>query len=304
MPTLGAQVVPAKLLELRRLLQDLDAADLGVLDESLGEWMNRPLGREALATVVLPAAGSTYVCLLNFESAGLIVLERGKVAARIRALAVAPDLRRRGVARTLLEATNDFAREAGLRWLWMPVPSSNTPATSCGLACDFRRYRPQFLRREHPGILSLKPGRAHAERLEGDEAQAQLMTWTRAAAEQGDAWCSEVAKADLFSWSRPNEGEGKVYLLVSNTDEVGVAHVVGEALHPRVTLWLDRALWNTPRETNVLKSVLDTLAEAPPAIDLEFGSGGHLRTSVTAYKSLGFRPIVRREVVMVRKVKG
>jgi GNAT superfamily N-acetyltransferase len=302
MPTLGAQVVPSRILELRRLLLDLNADDLGALDESLGEWMERPLGREALASVVLPAAGSAYLCLLNFEPAGLMVLERGKEAARVRALAVAPDLRRRGLARTMLEVADELAQEAALSWLWMLIPTANVSATACALTYGYKRYRPQFIRRQRVGILSLSQGRAHVEPLKADEAKGQLTQWIALAARQGDAWCHALASADLMAWNMPNLDEGPVYLLVSGADEVGVAYVAGERSHPRVSLWLDHALWNTPREMNVFKAVMDTLADVPSAIDVEFGSGGHLRASVAAYKALGFKPVLRERVVMVRQV--
>lgn len=302
MPTLGAQVVPSRILELRRLLQDLTADDLSVLDPWLGDWMNRPLGREAMASVVLPSAGSTYLCLLNFEPAGLIVIERGHIAARIRALAVAPDMRRRGLARTMLEAADELTQDAGLDWLWMSAPSANVPATTCALACGYKRYRPQFMRRQRTGILSLKLDRARVEPLDGDDARIQLEQWIALAAEQGDAWCHPLAETDLLVWNMPDLTLGKTYLLVSGADEVGMAHVTGERAHPRVTLWLERDLWATPRELSVFKAVMDTLTDAPPAIDVEFGSGDHLRTSVQLYKPLHFKPVVREDVVMVRGV--
>jgi len=62
MPTIGAQVIPAWLADLRRLLGQLGAADLGALDESLGGWLARSLGREALAAAVLPTTGSISAC--------------------------------------------------------------------------------------------------------------------------------------------------------------------------------------------------------------------------------------------------
>jgi GNAT superfamily N-acetyltransferase len=303
MPTLGAQVVPSRILELRRLLQDLTADDLSVLDPSLGDWMKRPLGREAMASVVLPSAGSTYLCLLNFEPASLIVIERGQAAARIRALTVAPDMRRRGLARTMLEAADELTQDAGLDWLWMSVPSANVPATACALACGYKRYRPQFMRRQRTGILSLKLERARVEPLDGDDARIQLEQWIALTAEQGDAWCHPLASADLLAWNMPDLTLGKTYALISGADEVGMAHVMGERAHPRVTLWLERELWATPRELNVFKAVMDTLTDAPPAIDIEFGSGDHLRASVQLYKPLHFKPMVREDVVMVRSAQ-
>lgn len=302
MPTLGAQVVPSRASELRRLLQDISAADLGVLDAALGDWMNRPLGREALATVVLPSAGSAYLCLLSLEPAGLLVLARGKIAARVRALAVAPDLRRRGVARTLLEAADAVTAEAGLPWLWMNVPSANVPATACALACGFRRYRPQFLRRQRTGILSLSLGRTRVEPVPKAEAGLELATWIARAAEQGDAWCAPLAAGDLLSWNRPDDDAGAVYRIIDGEAEVGLVHVLGAAAHPRLTLWLDRRMWGGEGEMHAFKAALDTLADFPAEIDLEFGSSGHLRASVEAYRALGFKPVLRERVIMAKAI--
>ncbi|MFN4293728.1 MAG: GNAT family N-acetyltransferase [Thermoflexales bacterium] len=302
MPTLGSQVVPAKIMELRRLLAQLNADDVGALDESLGEWMRRPLGREALAGVVLPVAGSTYVCMLNFEPAGLMLVERGNIAARIRLLAVASDLRRRGLARTMLESAEGMARQAGLRWVWMAVPSDNLPATRCALACGYRRYRPQFMRRQLGHALPVRAERARVEPLAGREADAQLRYWVGMAANQGDAWCSDLVQADLLPWSTAPLNGGQLYLLISPPDEVGVAHLRGGPAHRVVTLWLDQALWNTPREMQVLKAVLDSVADASSTLDVELGSGGHLRASAPAYKALGFKPMLRERVIMAKQV--
>jgi GNAT superfamily N-acetyltransferase len=134
MATLGAQVVTSRIIELRRLLAELSADDVGMLDETFADWMKRPLGREALASMVLPASGSAFLCLMNNDPAGLMVIERGKVGGRVRALAVTPDLRRRGLARTLLEAADAFIVEAGLQWLWMQVPARRRQHVLCLLA--------------------------------------------------------------------------------------------------------------------------------------------------------------------------
>jgi GNAT superfamily N-acetyltransferase len=302
MPTLGAQVVPARLLELRRLLQDLEAEDLSALDASFGGWMSRPLGREALASVVLPAAGSLYLCLLNFEPAGLILLERGKIAARVRALAVAPDLRRRGLARTMLEEAEALALDRGLSWLWMSLPPANDIATRCALACGFRRYRPQFLRRERGAALPIAARQVRAELLDAGEAKAQLAHWLVVEAEAGDAWCAEMAQNDLMPCVLPRSDEGKVFLLVSGAEEVGVAHLAGDRAHTTMTLHLDQHLWNTPREFALFKAVLDTLSDVPARIDLVLGSSGHLRASVVKYKALGFRPVLFERAMMVKLI--
>ncbi len=303
MPTIGAQVIPARLADLRQVLKQLSAADLGALDESLASWLARPLGREVLAAAVLPAAGSVYVCMFNLEPAGLMVIERGRLAGCIRALAVAPDLRRRGLARTMLEAAERLAGQAGLRWLWMRVPSANLPATACALACGYRRYRPQFMRRQHPQALPLRAEDVRAIPLDPADAAIELARWLALAAQQGNPWCRTLAQADLLSWNVAPLREGDFYrLLAPSSAAIGLAHLRGQPAHAIVTLWLDQAIWGAPRELQALKAVLDALAVLPATLDVEFGSSSHLRAAAQAYKALGFRPVLRDQVVMVRRL--
>jgi len=303
MPTIGAQVIPARLADLRQVLKQISAADLGALDESLGGWLARPLGREALAAAVLPTAGSTYICMFNLEPAGLMAIERGRLAGRVRALAVAPDLRRRGLARTMLEAADRLAAQAGLRGRWMSVPSANLPATRCALACGYRRYRPQFMRRQRPQALPLRAEDARAIPLEPAEAADELARWLALAAQQGDPWCRTLAQADLLSWNVAPLREGCFYRLLDPSGAaIGLAHLREGPAHATVTLWLDRAVWGAPHELQALKAVLDAPAALPATLDVEFGSSGHLRAAAEAYKALGFHPVLRERVVMVRRV--
>ena len=71
----GIQVVPAKPLELHRILGQLSPADLDQLDPLLGDWMRRFLGRQALAALVLPTSGSVFIGLSSLEPAGFIFVE-------------------------------------------------------------------------------------------------------------------------------------------------------------------------------------------------------------------------------------
>jgi len=232
-----------------------------------------------------------------------MVIERGQLAGRVRALAVAPDLRRRGLARTMLEAADRLSGQAGLRWLWMSVPSANLPATACALACGYRRYRPQFMRRQRPQALPLRAEDARALPLDPAEAADALAHWLALAAQQGDPWCRTLAQADLLSWNVAPLREGRFYRLLDPSGAaIGLAHLREGPAHATVTLWLDRAVWGVPHELQALKAVLDALAALPATLDVEFGSSGHLRAAAEAYKALGFRPLLRERVVMVRRV--
>ncbi|MCS6774290.1 MAG: GNAT family N-acetyltransferase [Anaerolineae bacterium] len=304
MPTLGAQVVPARLGELRSVLATLSPAEIGALDESLSGWLSRPLGREALAAYLL-TLNSTYLCLMSYEPAGALVLERGESAARVRLLAVAPDMRRQGLARTMLEAADDLVRKAGLSWLWMRVPSSNLPATRCALRCGYRRYRPQFMRRERARALPVSQELVRAEMLPPPQAEQQLAVWVPHAIQQGDSWCKPLAMQVFAPLTMPAPEAGHVFALYHAARQVGLALAQQLAQRAaRVWLWLDRSTWGTQAELGLLKAVVACLEDVPDQLEVEFGSADHLRAAVNAYKTLGFVPVVRDHVLMARRLDG
>ena len=300
MRTLGSQIVPARINELRRVLLDLNADDMSQLDPTIGTGMDRPLGRELLAAK-LPVAESVYVCLHNLEAAGLIVLHRGPVAAQIRALAIAPDMRRKGLARSLLMAAERRVLEHNLHWLWMNVPSANIPATKCALACGFRRYRPQYLRRDAGRLTPSQALSVSLEHLDGDEVGKTITHWLGVEVTCGDAWIQPLIEAELLPLLLPSNG--RVWLCIVDGQEAGCAHMAGSQSYPQITLWLDQALWNTQQEIACLTAVLTALQEVPAAMDVWLGSGGHLRASVARFKALGFRPVLSERVIFARHLQ-
>lgn len=290
--------MPGTFGDVRRLLYDMEPEDLAVLDREFAAWAMRPLGRELLAGLLMPMAGTVMVELLNIEPAGFILLERGQASARIRALAVAPDLRRRGIARTLLMDAESIARERGVDWLWLRVPASDYAATRCALACGFQRYRPQFLRRARPGALAVTNTVVRVEALFGAESRSSFDRWFDYEAEVGDEWCAGLVRTDL----RPTPVDDCLLCIVGD-HAVGLATVVAlDAATARVVLHTDADLWGQPLEASVLKAVIDTLQFAPDVIELHLASGDHLRASAEAFRALGFVPELYDEVVFVRRV--
>ncbi len=300
-PLPGAQLIPARLTDLRRVLNDLSAGDLAALDPGFGDWMRRPLGRETLASVVLPTSGSVYVSLYNLNPAGLIVLERGEIAAHVRALAVAPDHRNRGLAQTMLAQIEPIARERGLAWLWMTVTHDNAAATRCALRGGFKRFRPQLLRRERVGPLLLRNTEVRLEAIKPADVVAEGARWVSYETRLGDAWCAELAQGDLLRWLVPHEGE--VYRCLRGDDEIGLTHAywLGRD-HLHIDLWLERAWWGSMLEAQALKAALDHARRMPALIDLELGSFQHLKTAADLFKSLGFAPAMHERVWFVKHI--
>jgi RimJ/RimL family protein N-acetyltransferase len=293
--------MPARLTDLRRLLGDLNADDLDALDPGFGDWMRRPLGRETLASVVLPTSGSAYISLYNLNPSGLILLERGEIAAHVRALAVAPDMRNRGLAQTMLMQVEPIARERGLTWLWMTVAHDNAGATRCALRGGFKRYRPQVLRRDRAGLRLQRNSEVRLEVLQAAEVLEESSRWVVYETNIGDAWCAELAQADLLRWLTPHEGD--VYRCLRGGVEIGLAHAhwLGrDQLH--IDLWLEREWWGGPIETQALKAVLDQVQRVPSVIEVELGSFEHLKTAAGLFKTLGFEPVMHDRVWFVKQI--
>lgn len=293
---IGAQIVPGRPAELRRLLDGVDADALGALDPSLGEWINRPLGRELLATTILPTAGSTYVCLYSLEPAGLIVVERGSKAGRIRALVVAKDMRRRGVARALLREAIARARERGLAYLWMRVRAANRAAIDGALALEFRRVLPQFLRRVLTAPIPAPPERTRVD-VQAASAGA-LEEWQQVEAGAGDAWVGPLIEADLAQHVLP--APGRAFEMRADGRRLGAANVANLGGRTRLNLWLAPGAWNTPMEIACLRAALDAIGESPRVLELQLGSSGHLKLSAERYKSLGFTPALNEWQLLAR----
>ena len=298
--TSGAQVQIGKIGQIRSLLKLITADDLMQLDPTLGSWLNRPFGREALINAILPTAGSTFICQLNIETAGMLVVARSKIAAHIRALVVAPDMRRRGIARTMLLEVEQFIIRRDLPWIWMEVPSANIPATKFALTHGFRRFRPQFLRLASNTLLSIRAEDVQLERLSAEYAAAEIPNAQLTETRLGDSWAHDLVEGELLPRLTPTEG--MAWACMVDGQDVGVAHLGGTRQHPVVSLWLDAYIWNTPREVALVKAVLDTLNSVPSGIDLRFGSEGHLRASVNQFKTLGFKPEIEPRVFMLKRV--
>lgn len=299
--TVGSQIVPARPNELRRVLLDLTTDDISQLDAGLGVTLDRPLGRELLASR-LPMSNTVYVCLFNLEPSAMIAMHRSPFAVRIRALATCPDQRRKGLARTLLMDAAERVREHGLEWMWMQVPSANDAGTRCALTCGFRRYRPQFLRRSIGRSLAIESRSIYLKMLSGLQASQSIMHWFSNELNEGDPWIEPLVSAELMPILLPTEGQ--TWACMNGERELGCAHLNANDDHQIITLWLDNTIWNSADEMACLRAVLSTLDELPPQIDLWLGSSEHLRASVARYKALDFKPVLSEQVIFARHLAG
>ncbi len=80
---------------------------------------------------------SPGVFALAIGDDGFILVRRVLDEAEVLTLAVLPALRRRGLARTLVEAAAAVARQAGAEALWLEVAEDNAAAIALYDACSF-----------------------------------------------------------------------------------------------------------------------------------------------------------------------
>ncbi len=295
----SAQVLIGRIADVRDVLKALAPEDVTVLDSSLEERVRSPLWRTTLP-IALNTLGSVFVCSYNVEPAGLLVVERSGMAARIRVLAVPPDMRRLHIASKMLHEVEKAVADRKLHWLWMDVPSANAAAVRCALTAGYKRYLPQYLHRDGGGLLPLRADGVSLELLDEKSAATSIKKAAEVEAELGDAWAHELIVGELLP--RIVTPAGKTWLCYAGQHDVGIAHLGGTRSHPSVWLWLDQHAWNTEAELSIFKAVLDTLVRVPQHIDLRFGSGDHVRASAAQFKALGFKPMMEQRVVFAKKI--
>ena len=307
----SAHVSVASQSDVRAILKVLKPADLTVLEPALEGRLQGGLWRTTLP-IVLPTLGSVFTCNYNVEPAGLMVVERRQVTANIRLLAVAPDLRRRGIATKMLRDLEPLVRSRHLRWLWTEVPSDNAPATRLALSTGFRRVQPQFLRRDVPTLLQVSSevvAGVAIELLDPRGVARAVTTAMQTEVQEGDAWVQELLEIELFQ--RMTLPVGDTYVCFARAEaasgdrklgEVGLAHLSGTKQHTTIHLWLDQAMWGQPAELGLLKLLLNTVLGVPRLLDVRLGSSGHLRASADSFKAVGFAPVIEPRVVFAKRL--
>ena len=295
----SAQVLGGRMNDVRDVLKVLAPEDLTVLDVSLEERVRAPLWRSTLP-IFLNTLGSVFVCSYNVEPAGVLVVERSSIAARIRVLAVPPDLRRLRIASKMLHTIEKTVADRKLGWLWMELPSANTVAVRCALVAGYKRYLPQYLHRDGGGLLPLRADGVALELLDENSTVSAIKQAAEVEAEVGDAWAYDLILSELLP--RVIAPVGKTWRCYAGQQDMGIAHLGGTRAHPSVWLWLHPRDWNTEAELSIFKAVLDTLVRVPQQIDLRFGSGDHVHASAARFKALGFKPAMEARVVFAKKI--
>ena len=310
----SAHIGIASQSDVRAILKVLKPLDLTVLEPALESRLQSALWRTTFP-MVLPTLGSVFMCNYNVEPAGLMVVERSQATARIRLLAVAPDLRRKNIASKMLHDLEPLVASRQLHWLWAEIPSDNLPATRLALSSGYRRYQPQFLRRDVPTMLHVRPEGVALEPLGERGVVRAVTTAMQVEAEAGDPWALELIEAELIQRIVVPAGQTYVCFVQGNgaavrtngdqnLREVGLAHLSTTNVHTTLRLWLDQDMWGSAAELALIKTLLNTLLRVPPVIDVRLGSGGHLRASAPNLKALGFVPMLEPRIIFAKRLTG
>ena len=124
-------------------IANLDSAELQVLEEyyvSVG--VVKRDDAEAMRHLLEDTCSGMWLAYVGEEIAGCVVLKAGVPdadAGECKRLYVRPQFRRRGVAEGLMDALEDFASGAGLRWIYLDTNATFAAAVPL---YERRGYRP------------------------------------------------------------------------------------------------------------------------------------------------------------------
>jgi ribosomal-protein-alanine N-acetyltransferase len=127
---------------------DLDALAALHADAFAQAW-DQPWNRESIATLLAMPGAFGLIGLIDGAPAGLVIARVAAGEAEILTLGVAPDARRRGLARLLLDETASRAAAEGAERLFLEVAEDNLAAQALYADAGFVRVgrRPDYYAR-------------------------------------------------------------------------------------------------------------------------------------------------------------
>lgn len=256
--------------------------------------------------------GLGYVWRAGARVVGNVSLYRGGRHPRlgrgwlIANVAVHPDYRRRGIARSLMEAGIADIRERGGRWVSLQVEADNTVALRLYDSMGFER---------HETLTHWEAARAAAPYPHGDLRIWDIRARQPAEAPVEAAFIFNRARVGAMAWTRTIEvtdiedgglggllqaGGQEHWLLTPAFDPEHVVGVLwlqrGTFERPRLTLFLDPALHDREARQALVRHALNLPGVAGRPVRIEVEDGDRAVEDLLA--QTGFRPV--RSLVQMR----
>lgn len=148
-------VMTATLASVTRRLPDVDRARMQVSDAASSDWLRlfRGGGSPPIARAILEGPPAVGFAVLTDDASTPIAIGRAVVEAPwagLTALEVAPDVRRRGHARTVIGGLTSWSRQRGAMRAYLEVLATNEPAIALYGSLGFVEHH-RYACRKAPG---------------------------------------------------------------------------------------------------------------------------------------------------------
>lgn len=281
---------------------------VGILDSwRVGQILCQALGRESgsaldqwlnclLLPLALPFLRHGYKAVRGERIAGCAYVDWRQRSGYVFNVAVEKASRRRGVATSLMRFLAEEARRRGRRWLGLYVDWDNEGARRLYEGQGYDLYAGYIMRRAAPTRLPapVAPVDVHPIAYRRGHRLMERFREMELRGEEGEL--GAVIARDF----PPGEPAGdRFWRIIREEKEIGVAsRYSGKGERTTIRLWLEPAHWG---ERNVVLGVVHALSPAR-RVDVELDSEGHLRALRPVLVPLGFTPVLRSQLLMIKNV--
>lgn len=229
----------------------------------------RAVGRPVFRMFVMEEGG---------KIAGVTLLTFAPRAGYLSTVVVAPEFRRRGFARQLIETARAASVRRGKPFVTLSVLASNTPARTLYESAGYRTLNRQwFMVHDSPGTFrgvqaptTIRPFRKADARRLAEIANATLtptgrnVTPVRAQALSGTNWTDKIFSAETAAWVVDRGAGPEAHVSASTSPTTEAAHlsspIVGEGITPTIATELVRVAGAWLSERKPLR-IATTVAE-------------------------------------------
>ena len=258
----------------------------------LERWLNC-----ALLPLALPFVRHGFRAARQGRIAGCAYVDWRRCSGYVFNVAVDGQFRRQGVATALMRFLEGEARRRGCGWLGLYVDWENVAARRLYQEEGYHAHAAQILRRSDPTRLPEPVGAVDLQSLSYRQGRRLMEAYRKGELRAEGEWAGEVVGRDYPASLPAGSRFRHVYFQ-------GVAVGVACSHHTRrerttIQLWLDPAWWG---EQDVVLGVIHALSPGR-RVEVDVSSEEHLQALQRVLLPLGFAPVFRSRLLMLKKVE-